>query len=195
MLQHVVSQGIAVPLHYGRMKRLVLVLVVVGPLLLSARNAGTAAASLCAPQETVVFACPAGAKLISVCASNDAATGAGYLQYRFGKAGSRGPLELTLPAGRTLPAAAASGDTLSFSGGGGAWLRFHDAPFAYVVYTGIGKWGREGATVEKQGVVVERGGAAIANLKCSSKVTSLLGPGWFGKAGVQRHGETFELPD
>jgi hypothetical protein len=151
--------------------------------------------SFCTPLEEVVFACRAGAKLVSVCASKGASRSQGYLQYRFGKPDSRDPMELMLHEGQPLPGKAASGESVPFAGGGGAWLRFTKAPFAYVVYSGIGKWGPKGETTEKQGVVVERGGKVIANIKCSGKLTTLLGPDWLERAGIQSHGTDFNFPD
>jgi hypothetical protein len=65
----------------------------------------------------------------------------------------------------------------------------------YVVYTGIGTWGANGASMEKQCVVVERDGKVIANVKCSGKLTSLLGPDWFEKVGVSPNVEDFAFPD
>ncbi|MEO8102810.1 MAG: hypothetical protein ABI790_09800 [Betaproteobacteria bacterium] len=152
-------------------------------------------ASLCTPMEEVVFACRTGAKLVSVCASRDASPRRGYVQYRFGKSDSREPLDMLLPADRPLAAQAARGASVAFAGGGGAWLRFQKPPFAYVVYSGIGKWGPKGETTEKQGVVVERNGKSIASLKCSGKPTSVLGPVWFDQVGVSGGGEDFEFPD
>jgi hypothetical protein len=151
--------------------------------------------SFCTPLETVVFACRTGAKLVSVCASKDASTARGSLQYRFGKPDAQAPLEIALPEAPSLPAKAANGESVPFSGGGGSWLRFHKGPFAYVVYSGIGKWGPKGETREKQGIVVENAGKLVANLKCSGKLISLLGPDWFEKVGVQSNGEDFEFPD
>lgn len=151
--------------------------------------------SFCTALEDVVFACRAGAKLVSVCASKGASRSQGYLQYRFGKPDSRDPLELMLPESQPLPGKAASGESVPFAGGGGAWLRFEKSPFAYVVYSGIGKWGPKGETMEKQGIVVERGGKAIANIKCSGKLTALLGPDWLEKAGIQSKGADFYFPD
>ena len=151
--------------------------------------------SFCSPSETIVFACRAGAKLVSVCASNDAGRNKGYLQYRFGKPNSRDPLELMLPEAWMLPAKAAAGETVAFAGGGGAWLRFTKSPFSYVVYTGIGKWGPKGETAEKQGIVVERGGKVIAKLKCADEPISELGPDWFDKVGITSGGQEFLFPD
>jgi hypothetical protein len=145
--------------------------------------------------ETIVFACSTGAKLVSVCASKDVSPAAGYLQYRFGKPGSRDPFETTIPAVWTNPSKAASGKSEPFAGGGGAWLRFFKGHFAYVVYSGIGKWGAHGETREKEGVVVERDGKTVASLPCTGKLTSILGPGWFNKAGVKSNGEEFDFPE
>jgi hypothetical protein len=160
-----------------------------------AKSATVAQSSFCTPLEVVVFACRAGAKLVSVCASQDASPTGGYVQYRFGKPDSREPMEMTLPKIPAIPAKSASGESVPFAGGGGAWLRFRKEPFAYVAYTGIGRWGPHGETREKQGLVVERGGKPIANLRCSAPVTSLLGPDWFEKAGVKVRGEGFDFPD
>jgi hypothetical protein len=151
--------------------------------------------SFCTPMETVVFACRSGAKLVSVCASKDAARNRGYLQYRFGKPDSADPLEMTVPESMKPAAQVATGQTESFSGGGGAWLRFRNGQFSYVAYTGIGKWGPRGETREKAGVVVERGGKQVANLKCSGKETSELGPDWFGKVGMTAGKDEFDFPD
>jgi hypothetical protein len=152
-----------------------------------------ARSSFCAPAETVLFECRTGAKLVSVCASSDASPTKGSLQYRFGKPGASA--EITLPEPPSIPSKSASGETVAFSGGGGAWLQFHKGEYAYVVYTGIGKWGPKGEPRTKEGIAVERAGKPVANLKCTGKLTSLLGPDWFEKAGVQSNGEEFEFPD
>ena len=159
-------------------------------------TAQTAQASLCTPGETTVFSCRTGAtRLVSVCASKDAALDKGYLQYRSGKPDSSEPLELVLPASQVPPSRAATGESLAFSGGGGAWLRLPAKPYAYVVYTGIGKWGPHGETREKAGIAVERDGKRIADLKCTGKPVSLLGPDWFEQAGIKTDDQGFDLPE
>jgi hypothetical protein len=160
-----------------------------------AKETPASQASFCTPLETVVFACRTGSKLVSVCASNDASATKGYLQYRFGKLDSREPMEMTLPEGEIAPSRAASGENVPFSGGGGSWLRFRKTDTSYVVYSGIGKWGPKGETMEKQGVVVERGGQTITNLACTGALTSELGPDWFEKTGVTAKGQDFLFPD
>jgi hypothetical protein len=148
--------------------------------------AGKPAASFCKPSETVVFECRTGAKLVSVCAAR------GTLQYRFGKPEKP---ELKLPDPPSAPSQAATGDTVAFSGGGGAWLRFHKGDYAYVVYTGIGKWGPHGEPHTKDGVAVERAGKLVSNVKCTGKPTSLLGADWYEKVGITSKGEEFEFPE
>jgi len=151
-----------------------------------------ASGRLCANDEQVVFACKTGEKAVSVCASAEAGQTSGYIQYRFGKPGVT---EMTLPATRLIPPQAATGATETYSGGA-AWLRFRQGATRYGVYTGIGRWGPKGETREVAGVVVEQPRVANRNLKCVGKVTSLLGPDWFGKVGIQRQSpdESFELP-
>jgi len=147
--------------------------------------------TFCSSMETVVFACHVskGMKLVSVCANKD------MLQYRFGKPDSRDPLEMMWPESWNPPAKVATGENVPFAGGGGAWLRIPKGDHAYVVYTGIGKWGPKGETRTKAGVVVERKGKAVANLPCSNKETSELGPDWFSKFGVTAKGQDFLFPD
>ncbi len=154
---------------------------------------GPSQTSFCSSSETVVFSCRTGAKMVSVCASSDVARNKGYVQYRFGKPGD--PLELALPESQVTPAKAAAGNTEAFSGGGGAWLRFAKGAFTYTVYTGIGNWGPRGEKRTKEGLVVERGGKPVANLACTSKPVSLLGPDWFGKVGITNGDQDFDFPD
>jgi hypothetical protein len=147
------------------------------------------ATGFCGAGESVVFQCAAGkGKAVSVCAAAD-----GRTQYRFGRPGTAP--ELALPATPGPASRAARGGALSYSGGGAAWLRFRSGAHAYVVYTGIGNWGPRGEKVEKQGLVVEKDGARIAHLPCSGPVRSELGPDWFERAGVERGGEDFEIPE
>ncbi len=151
--------------------------------------------SFCTLLETVVFSCRTGAKMVSVCASKDASKTKGYLQYRFGKPDSRDPLELVLPESHELPASVATGTQVPFAGGGGAWLKIPKGNHAYVLYTGIGKWGPKGETREKAGLVVERDGRRIASLKCAGEPDSIIGPDWFQQVGIKGDGQDFLFPD
>lgn len=154
-----------------------------------------AQASLCTATEDVVFSCRTGAKMVSVCASKDAAPGRGYLQYRFGKPDSSDPLELVLPEAKVPPAKAANGANEAYSGGGGSWLRFFNRPASYTVYSGIGNWGPKGEKRIKEGLLVERDGKQVAKLACTDKPIGAMSPDWFEKQGVVRASQEFYFPD
>lgn len=72
---------------------------------------------LCAPQETAIFVCPVGRKLVSVCGQ------AGKATYRFG---SPGKVELSSQALTTAER--------SFSGGGETQIQLRNGQFTYLVY-------------------------------------------------------------
>jgi len=156
----------------------------------------TQQASFCTPTENIVFSCRTGAKMVSICASKDVGPSRGYLQYRFGKPDSREPLELILPESQLPPPRVATGASVPFSGGGGAWLTFAKGPVGYTVYTGIGKWGPGGELREKAGLAVDQGRKRIAVLKCDNPkaARSEIGPDWFDKTGVKAGGD-FDFPD
>lgn len=168
--------------------------VLINPTLPDSAPTSATQDSLCGPDESIVFACQVGAKGVSVCASADASNVSGYLQYRFGKADGSEPPELALPADRPVPRLASRGESVPFAGGGGSWLRFHGGRYSYVVYSGIGRWGPQGETLELQGVQVERDGEIIATLPCTGPLQSVLGPDWFEQVGVLSEGETFFFP-
>lgn len=161
----------------------------------AAPAANKAQASFCTSEESVVFACRADGKMVSVCASKAVGPNRGYLQYRFGKPDSAAPLELVLPESHLPPPKAATGENVPFSGGGGSWLRFAKAQLAYTVYSGIGKWGPNGEVRTKSGIVVERQGKTIATLKCTGERIGELGPDWFERVGIKSNGQDFDFPD
>jgi hypothetical protein len=145
-----------------------------------------AAATLCADAETVLFSCPAGNKTVSVCASKDLDKSIGYLQYRFGP---KAAPEIQIPKEKKHPDASVKSNTLVFSGGGGAYLRFTQNGFDYVIYTASGKgWGT------KQGVAVKQGEKLVVNVKCTQAAQTELGPDWFAKAGLASDTKDFDLP-
>lgn len=157
-------------------------------------------ASFCTANETIIFTCNTGAKRVSVCASRNVSPKAGYVQYRFGIPGSPDkpgePLEITLPASEVHPLKAAYGTFDPYAGGGASWMRFRKGSYGYVVYSGVGRWGPKGESIEKAGLAVENNGKVIANLKCSGRNEGEMGPQWFEKAGYQRSDkEEFFIPD
>jgi len=149
-------------------------------------HAPAADVGACVPPQRAVFSCSTGTKTIAVCASQDLAASSGQLQYRFGRPGA---IELGYPpAGADWRTFTRAG-TLAFSGGGGAFIAFTNAPYRYVVYSAVGKgWG------SKAGVVVEKGGKRIARLPCKGEATSELGPDLFTNAGIAEAEDAFELP-
>jgi len=155
--------------------------------ILSALSASAAPPTLCLANEVNVFSCGAGKKVISVCASKDAAADRGYLQYRFGTPKS---VELAVPAGKsTPPAKSALAGNLVFSGGGGAYLRFRNGDYEYIVYTAIGKgWGA------KDGVAIEQNGKRRGHVACTDVPDSMMGPDYFSKAGLSDDKGDFDLP-
>lgn len=140
----------------------------------------------CTADEPVLFACATGKKTVAVCASGDLSPTTGALQYRFGPPGAP---ELVWPKTPQPHHAGITAGTLAFSGGGGAYLRFTQGAYSYVVYTAIGKdWG------EKAGVVVEKKGASITHLPCTGAVVSELGPELFEQAGLAEDEPGSDLP-
>ena len=142
--------------------------------------------SHCVLPERAVFSCTTGTKIIAVCRSQDLSASSGTLQYRFGRPAA---VELSYPPPGTDWRAVTRGGTLTYSGGGGAWLAFTNAPYRYVVYSAVGKgWG------SKAGVVVEKSGKRIANLACKGKAVSELGLDLFSQVGIEEAEDGFELP-
>jgi hypothetical protein len=151
-------------------------------------------ASWCQPGETDLYTCDAGAKRVSVCVSQGASAQRGQLWYRFGAAAGGVP-ELELPKVPTVPARTATGEVAPFAGGGGVWLRFTQGPFGYVVYSGVGRWGHNGATEVREGVQVERNGRAITTLACAAPRVNELGPEWFQRLGIAPDAQGFSFPN
>jgi hypothetical protein len=115
------------------------------------------------------------------------------MQYRYGPAGKP---ELVFPEMQRHPAGLFTPGTLSFSGGGGAYLRFSKPPYTYTVFSAIGNWGRKGkATVE--GVAIAKGEAEFANIPCRGDAGSgagELGPDFFERAGLKEPESDFDIP-
>jgi hypothetical protein len=155
--------------------------------LLCTISASAAPPTLCSTAEVNVFSCGAGKKIISVCASKDVAADRGYLQYRFGTAPK---VEVAVPAAKSVPPAkSAIAGNLSFSGGGGAYLRFRTGDYEYIVYTAIGKgWG------EKDGVAIEQKGKRRSHVSCTDEPVSKMGVDFFTQAGLNEDKDEFELP-
>ena len=124
--------------------------------------------------------------MVSVCASQDLSARSGYLQYRFGPLGQP---SLMFPEITARPETDVRVRTLTFAGGGGAYVRFRRSQYAYVVYDALIK-----GSGERSGVAVIHAGKTIANLSCRNPAASSLGPDFFAAAGLVTDADDFEIP-
>ena len=117
------------------------------------------AASLCAPDEPVVFACHVGGKMVSLCRP---AGDRGMLSYRFG-----GPdkLELSYPEPGRQASAAFTVKSLPLVGGGETTVAFQRGAYTYTVYSKVAR--AEDLSPEfEDGVIVARRGKVISRMRC-----------------------------
>ena len=117
------------------------------------------AASLCAPNEPVVFACHVGAKMVSLCRP---AGDRGMLSYRFG-----GPdkLELSYPAPGRQASAAFTVKSLPLVGGGETTVAFQRGAYTYTVYSKVAR-AVDASPQFEDGVIVARRGKVISRMRC-----------------------------
>ena len=121
-------------------------------------------ATLCDQGEATVFSCPIGQKVVSLCSVHRPDKTV-LLRYVFGKPGRP---ELTLTSASASAAPMTYGG-LSYSGGGGDYVRVRNGRFSYVVYQASGHgW-------EQQGLVVERNRRRISARRCGGARLA-LGP-------------------
>ena len=119
------------------------------------------AASLCAPDEPVVFACHVGSKMVSLCRP---AGDRGMLSYRFG-----GPekLELSYPEPGRQASAAFTVKSVPLIGGGETTVAFRRGAYTYTVYSKVAR-GDDGVTPEfEDGVIVARRGKVLSRMRCA----------------------------
>ncbi|QND86772.1 Uncharacterized protein ChrSV_4547 [Chromobacterium vaccinii] len=136
---------------------------------------------LCTPAEKVIFTCETGKKVASVCMVGKQGLHS-LIQYRFGQIGH---MEISIPENPAGPSNAVSYGTLSYSGGGGAYLRFSRGNYRYTAYTGMGKgW-------DKTGITVERDNKLLANLLCKE---SDVPNDSFSRLNVPKDNIGFEIP-
>jgi len=143
--------------------------------------------SHCFQNEEVIFSCNTNSnKVVSVCASKNINRNYGYFQYRFGSIGSFP--EFVFPMNHDKASKFFYSGTLMYSGGGGAYLKFINANYNYVVYTGIGKgW-------SKQGLVISEGEDEISRYSCRGTWESEIGPELFSKVGLYEDEYGFAIP-
>jgi hypothetical protein len=144
--------------------------------------------SHCFQNEKVIFSCDTNSnKVISICSSPTLNAHEGYMQYRFGSSGSFP--EFVFPMNHGKASQFFYSGQLTYAGGGGAYLKFINVNYNYVVYSGIGQgWA-------KQGLVINDGANEISRYSCRGNWVSELGQDLFSQAGlsVDRYG--FEIPN
>lgn len=119
------------------------------------------AASLCAPNEPVVFACHVGSKTVSLCRS---AGDRGMLSYRFGTPDT---LELRYPEPGRQASAAFTVRSAPLIGGGETTVAFRRGAYTYVVYSRVAR-SADGSTPEfEDGVIVARRGKVVSKMRCA----------------------------
>jgi hypothetical protein len=110
---------------------------------------------LCESTESIIFSCSTkNGKLLSVCSKLNAPK-VSKVQYRFGKVNQ---VELTLPRTNSD---SISYNSVMYSGGGGAYVRFKHGDTDYVVFSKIVKG--EG---ESSGVLIQKKGKKSAQVRC-----------------------------
>ncbi|MFC5480188.1 hypothetical protein [Massilia suwonensis] len=118
------------------------------------------AASLCAPDEPVVFACHVGSKQVALCRP---AGDRGMLSYRFGRPDS---VELSYPEPGRQASAAFTVKSAPLVGGGETTVAFRRGAYTYTVYSKVAR-GADGTTPEfEDGVIVARGGKVLSRMRC-----------------------------
>ena len=160
-----------------------------------AQAAPATSASLCTPEETVIFACPLkGKELVSLCVSKEYSPDKGYMQLRKGTNDKGSTANMTLPAAKTVPSKAAKGGTWMFAGGGGAYVQFADGNTSYTVYAATGKWGKGGKTVSMEGVATHKG-SNVTDQRCTAEYAGEFGPSFIDESGMPTLEPEFELPE
>lgn len=142
--------------------------------------------TLCKDGESVSFSCVSDKGVTySLCASKKLSQSYGYMQLHFKSDKGEG----VIPEQQRPPAEFATGDTLAFSGGGGAYMRIKNSESAnYIVYSAMGKG------FDKQGVAVELNGKVVLNNTCENISVNEIGPSLFEKYFIQKDNDGFEIP-
>ncbi|WIV97975.1 hypothetical protein [Kinneretia aquatilis] len=134
----------------------------VAALLTSVASTGNAS-GLCQPTERVAFACVAGKKQVSLCATGDLEAAAGRLMYRFGQDASHVELEF---GGHANPKTVGfTFDYETWAKGASRTVGFKKGQFVYLVNHAAGAFGVDGGDNEAS-VRVLRGEKEVANIAC-----------------------------
>jgi hypothetical protein len=138
--------------------------------------------SHCERDETTVFSCSIGRKVVSLCASDDIGPSNGRVRYAFGRMGKP---ELLYPAAGTDPRAAFSYGLMAK----GDYVRFMVGKVSYVVFSHT-----QPDVGDVEGVVVTRPGRAPVTLICKDGALGQVGWQPIYKAKLPRDQEGFDGP-
>ncbi len=115
---------------------------------------------LCGKQEKVLFGCSVGRKVAAVCASTEATSNTGYVQYRFG---TKEHIEALIPKARVAPAGNFFFSHADYSGGDHDQLRLRRGEDEYIFFHSTTRTGFDAAgtnnPVESAGFYVVKNGA------------------------------------
>lgn len=152
-------------------------------------DASKSPASLCRPNEAIVFSCRTSkGKLISLCASEDASATTGYLAYRFGQ-NATSP-ELEYPKTPTQAKNSYRYWYSWFPKGSTVAVSFWIGQFRYSVFRTTSVYGYNGA-----GVIVNRGEKAIRVSSHMCEKDETVPASYEAKVSFFNLGTRLELPD
>jgi hypothetical protein len=141
----------------------------------------TAPKYLCKPEETVLFGCESGKKMISVCASHGFSAETGYVQYRIG---TPARIELSYPETLTPAKGHFWYSFTGYSGGAEAHLRFGNQGVTYVVFDRTVRTnfvpGEPNYPDMSEGVVVLQQGKKATKRLCTASRGGIYGEGYEG---------------
>ena len=116
--------------------------------------------TLCEPHEEVYFSCPAGGRIISLCASGNISPDNGYVQYRFGRPGH---VELQFPNGSYPPKNRFLISDISEGNIHFTHVKFKSGGYDYVIYQGF-----------PSGLYIKRHRKLVENLTCEQGIYQQL---------------------
>jgi len=87
----------------------------------------------------------------------------------------------------------ASGGATPFAGGGASWIQLHHDNEMITLYSGIGKWGENGALITKQGLVIHKDFKVKKVFTCNATSHSSIGPDFFESISLTPSSEDFDI--
>jgi hypothetical protein len=143
----------------------------------------------CKAEEDTIFACSSAENdSVALCASRDVSPTTGSIQLRVGTEGQPDNVFPGDAPGSPSFRDVDKGATLTFAGGGGAYVRVDMPEASLVLYTAIG----EG--FDESGLVIEQNKQVAGHFKCKDNPSSQLGPDFFQKTGMPQGATELDFP-